>query len=167
MADKGELITRYQRIHMLIYILGYPVTRYLIALFYPDQCVDANPEVTAVRRRWNKAFSSERIIVEHAFGKLKARFPFIRCMRGWDITNMCRVVESLLVLHNILLSFGDEAEDIDGVDMLAVLRQQHEERPHEANFHLAQPVTTANMRNVGLERRRQLVDYWVQNGFDQ
>lgn len=79
---------------------------------------------------------------------------------------MCRVVESLLVLHNILLSFGNEADDIQGIGILAALREQHEARHNEAESQPARPVAVANMRDVGLERRQGLADYWAQNGFD-
>lgn len=151
------------------FALGYPISRYLVPIFNPDECVDRDPQVQAARKRWNRGYSSMRIVVEHAFGRLKARFPFLQGMRGWDIDNMYRVVESLLVVHNILLTLDDRADDIEGARaMLLELQAQHDERRNERDFQPSVNVAmrSNDVRQIGLERRRQLVEYYSQNIVD-
>lgn len=74
--------------------------------------------------------------------------------------------ESLLVLHNILLDFGDVTEDLGPQDAAEVLRQKHLHRIQEEDFIPTVPEarTRNHVRELGLERRRQLVDYWLQAG---
>lgn len=50
-----------------------------------------------------------------------------------------------MALQNILLSFGDEAKDIQGIDILAALQEQHEAHHQEAEFQPAEHVAVANM----------------------
>ncbi|KAG8914687.1 hypothetical protein FRC01_003964, partial [Tulasnella sp. 417] len=59
------------------------------------------------------ALSSQRIEVEHAFGDLKGRFQALKCMGGTDnLPLMFRAIESLLILHNICIEYGDKVADL-------------------------------------------------------
>lgn len=33
---------------------------------------------------FNEEWASRRVVVEHAFGQLKGRFPYLRCLPGRD-----------------------------------------------------------------------------------
>ncbi|KAH7921580.1 hypothetical protein BV22DRAFT_980447, partial [Leucogyrophana mollusca] len=73
-----------------------------------------DPEEASQRKSWNRKLSSLRIFVEHAFGRLKGRFPLLRCMTGVDLIDMFRTIEASMVLHNILEQFGDDPTTIRG-----------------------------------------------------
>lgn len=55
-------------------------------------------------------------MVEHAFGVYKGRFPALKSMPGRDIKRIYLAVEALMVLHNIFIEYGDNAEEIDDFD---------------------------------------------------
>jgi hypothetical protein len=59
-----------------------------------------NAQIAHTRKLWNQAFSKERVVVEHAFGQLKDRFPALRMMPGWSLGRMYRAIEAILVIHN-------------------------------------------------------------------
>lgn len=51
--------------------------------------------------------------MEHAFGDLKGRFQALKCIGGTDnLPLMFRAIESLLILHNICIEYGDKAADL-------------------------------------------------------
>ncbi|KAJ3803873.1 hypothetical protein EV368DRAFT_73399 [Lentinula lateritia] len=57
------------------------------------------------------------IRVEHAFGKLKGRFPSLKEMgHHADVQEMYKVIKVLLILHNICIDFGDAPESIFDFD---------------------------------------------------
>lgn len=102
--------------------------------------------------------------MEHAFGKLKGRFPYLQGIRGWDIRNMCRVIDSLLVLHNILHTLGDLPDDIDGLDLNAFMRTERENNPQpEFQQPTIEHRTMEDQRFIAYERRLRLLDYWIEN----
>lgn len=77
---------------------------------------------------------------------------------------MCRVLDSLFVVHNILHTLGDYPDNIDDVDLNEIMRAQHEVDPQAP----LQPTivderTPEQHRVVGYERRLQLLDYWNEN----
>jgi hypothetical protein len=51
--------------------------------------------------------------VEHAFGRVKGRFRALQCLPGRDIAEMKRIIESLFILQNILLEYGDRGNDME------------------------------------------------------
>ena len=100
----------------LFYLLisqGYPLTRYTIRPF-ADFDLTNNAAEADRRKRWNRSLSSLRIAVEHAFGRLKGRFPILRSFRGHQLEPIFKTVEALLILHNILESIGDDPKLIEG-----------------------------------------------------
>jgi hypothetical protein len=79
-------------------------------------------------------------------------------------------MESLLVLHNVLMTLGDEPDDIEGVDLLEIMRERRTNAPLEADFDAGDTNndrSEGDMRIVGQEHRRLLLEYWVDNGFSR
>ena len=74
--------------------LGYPLTKISIRPF-ANYDLTSNPVVAERRKKWNRRLSSLRISVEHAFGRLKGRFPYLREITGTDLTETYRFVEAL------------------------------------------------------------------------
>ncbi|KAE9387071.1 hypothetical protein BT96DRAFT_838206, partial [Gymnopus androsaceus JB14] len=61
--------------------------------------------------------SSEHIRVEHAFGKLKGCFPSLKEMGSHKkVQEMYKVIEVLLILHNMCINYGDVPEYIFDFD---------------------------------------------------
>ncbi|THU93414.1 hypothetical protein K435DRAFT_670200, partial [Dendrothele bispora CBS 962.96] len=81
---------------------------------FSDEDLTTNPAEAARRSKWNRALSSLRIFVEHAFGRLKGRFPILRCMPGRILSFMYRLLVGLMILHNILEGLRDDPEQIKG-----------------------------------------------------
>ncbi|KAG8698261.1 hypothetical protein FRC08_006030 [Ceratobasidium sp. 394] len=94
---------------------GYPVSQYVIRPL-AEYDITNDPEVSQTRRGWNRAFSAQRIVVEHAFGQLKGRFPFLNLVPGWNLSQIYRPIEALLVIHNICVDLRDGVEGVDGMD---------------------------------------------------
>lgn len=64
-------------------------------------------------RQFNKRLSSIRIASEHAFGRLKGRFPSLKEMGSHkNIEDMYKAIEAMMILHNICIDWGDHPEDI-------------------------------------------------------
>ncbi|KAB5589640.1 hypothetical protein CTheo_6913 [Ceratobasidium theobromae] len=143
---------------------GYALSRYLILPYDEHELRNQDPQVTSNRKKWNLAFSSQRIVVEHAFGRLKARFAYLQGIRGWDLNSMHKVVESLLVLHNLLIAFGDLPDDIDGVE--GIINGDGEDCMHAgAAFELSRDDSNNvdHVRRVGKLRCENLLEFWLGN----
>jgi len=93
--------------------LGYPSSPYILRPFTEPE-VNGQPATEKARyRKFNKCLSSQRIIVEHAFGMLKGRFLSLKDMPPeQDIRDTYRVVEALFTLHNLCIDLGDAPEFI-------------------------------------------------------
>lgn len=89
------------------------MTKFSIRPFNDNEFTN-NPEEARRRRRWNRRLSKLRIFVEHAFGRLKGRFPLLRDLPGRDVGVMCRLIEALMITHNILEELGDDPRTISG-----------------------------------------------------
>jgi hypothetical protein len=64
-------------------------------------------------RKFNWRLSSVRISVEHAFGILKGRFLSLKVVGPHDnVQEIYRVIEALMVLHNVCIEHNDKPEDI-------------------------------------------------------
>lgn len=80
------------------------------------------PEMAAARqdhtlyyrmRRFNEILSGERAMVERAFGLWKNRFLSLKEMGGHnEMQEIYRVIEALIVLHNMCIAHGDHPEHI-------------------------------------------------------
>lgn len=63
------------------------------------------------RREFNRKISRVRIVVEWAFGRLKWRFPALtRLGAAHKIEDIYRVIEALMILHNMCFNHGDAPE---------------------------------------------------------
>ena len=96
------------------FIVGYEITPYTVRPF------DENELSTGAERqrrvKFNRSHAAARIIIEHTFGLLKGRFPTLKLLSGRDVPRMYRVIQALLVLHNIFLMIGDNAREIPDFD---------------------------------------------------
>ena len=94
------------------HIIGYPLTKYTIRPFHDHDLTHNTPEATQ-RKKWNKKLSSVRIKIEHAFRRLKGRFPILRDFPAIDMLNTYHTIEALLILYIILEAVADDAESIE------------------------------------------------------
>lgn len=155
LVDKGNSSTstlfKYSK---LIYpITGYPLTKFSIRPFN-DHDLTQNPELAQTRKRWNRELSSLRIFVEHAFGRLKGRFPLLRFMPGRNLRHIFRTVEALMILHNILEARGDDPTTIRGFNGLEDTQIDLVRGEAPAQMDL----DGDTMYQQGLYRRKLLVD---------
>ncbi|KAI0039147.1 hypothetical protein FA95DRAFT_1504574, partial [Auriscalpium vulgare] len=126
---------------------------------FNDHDLTDDPVESARRTKFNRKLSSLRIFVEHAFGRLKGRFPILRNMPGRNLKEVYRTIEALMIIHNILEAFGDDpsmlkhyngAEDAD-VDAVR----------GEADARVVLEMDGDDMYRAGLLRRKQLLDLIV------
>ncbi|KAH8916389.1 hypothetical protein BT69DRAFT_1228547 [Atractiella rhizophila] len=90
---------------------GYTISPICIRPFSADD-LGHSPHERARRKRFNYLLSSKRIGVEHAFGRLKVRFPGLMLMAGRHIDEIYEVILPLMAIHNICIDFGDKADDL-------------------------------------------------------
>lgn len=86
-------------------ILGDPTYLLLTWLMKPY------PEYIGMPRKhrtYNYQLSKDRIVVEHAFGRLKGRWRCLLKRLDYHLGNVPNVVATCVVLHNICESMGDE-----------------------------------------------------------
>ncbi|KAF7362660.1 DDE Tnp4 domain-containing protein [Mycena venus] len=109
----------WQRRHLYFenneYILvdkGYPSSPYTVRPFDEPEIAAATAEDKGRMRAFNHRLSSVRIVIEHAFGLLKGRFPSLRGMGAHNsVQDMYRVIEALIILHNIAIDFKDKPDE--------------------------------------------------------
>jgi len=68
------------------------------------------------QKRFNQIFSSHRIVVEHAFGRLKNRFIGIREISAKKISTAINLIDCAIILHNYLELANDIWEEQDYYD---------------------------------------------------
>nr|AGC14732.1 hypothetical protein [Lentinula edodes] len=91
----------------------YPLTKFTIRPFN-DYDLTLNPVEARRRKKWNRQLSCMRIFVEHGFGRLKGRFPILRCIPSRHLGEAYKMIESLMIVHNILEVIGDDPYTITG-----------------------------------------------------
>ncbi|EEB98236.1 hypothetical protein MPER_02295, partial [Moniliophthora perniciosa FA553] len=104
---------------------------------------------------FNYTLSKQQITVKHAFGALKGCFPSLRFLGSHrDVNDNWRVIEALMILHNICLYYNDHPELIDDFVIVMDTRTQddHEDIPP------ASP--TPDMESLGLPLNE--TDAWLQ-----
>lgn len=115
---------------MASFLIGYPLTKYTIRPF-ADYDLTNDAQEAQRRQGWNQKLSSIRISVEHAFGMLKGRFPFLRHIPNYDIDHVYHIIEALLIVHNFLIDRSDDPEQIyqyHGGEDRAVIEWRNERR---------------------------------------
>ncbi|CAE6534513.1 unnamed protein product [Rhizoctonia solani] len=89
---------------------GFQLTPYVLR---PYSEVEIRGDVV-LKRHFNKRLSRGRNLVEMTFGRLKARFSSLYCMGVvYNMDDLYRCVEALMVLHNICIDYGDSAERLE------------------------------------------------------
>ena len=136
---------------------GYPLTQHSIRPFN-DHDLTTNANEARRRKKFNKQLSSLRIRVEHAFGRLKGRFPALRSMTGRALGAMYLSIEAVMIIHNILEERNDDPETIDGYegqeddDVDAVRGEADDDAVRELR-------DGDTMFRAGLLRRKLLLEY--------
>nr|XP_012215711.1 PREDICTED: putative nuclease HARBI1 [Linepithema humile] len=69
-----------------------------------------NGHLTPRQKLYNKKLSSKRVVIEQAFGKLRARFRRLEYLNMYLMNEMKIVVVAACVLHNICIRYNDETE---------------------------------------------------------
>lgn len=91
-----------------IVILGdpaYPLLPWLMKAF-PD-----NGHLTTQQKHYNYCLSKTRVIVEHAYGRLKGRWRCLQKRLDIDVASVPQVIAACCVLHNICETHGDSFDD--------------------------------------------------------
>ena len=84
---------------------GYGIAPYLMTPY-------ENP-ITPSAKTFNRLHSQSRIIVEHAFGQLKRRFPFLRYCVRVKHERIPSYISACFILHNVAKSLQDPDFDPD------------------------------------------------------
>ena len=135
-AEEGRL---FEQNHFIIGDSAYPVRTWLIPPFKD------NGHLTIIQRRFNKAVSSSRQVVERAFGHLKGRFRRLREITVHKPESIVRLIVSACILHNVAILAHDEIQQyIEEVD---------QDQCHPNNF----PIIFRNVPD-GVAFRQQLMD---------
>ncbi|GAA5882920.1 hypothetical protein JCM1840_006845 [Sporobolomyces johnsonii] len=102
------------------------------------------------RTAFNENHASLRICIEHAFGRLQARFPIVTELPGDNLNDIWRLVCSLLVLHNIIERFNDDGRSSEGCT-------SDEEEEEEAEEVRARGITALFARDGEVDAERRAV----------
>ena len=140
------------------FLAGYPLTKFSIRPFN-DHDLTEDPAEASRRKIFNKKLSQLQIFVEHAFGRLKGRFPHLRRMNRRHLNEMYRSIEATMIIHNMLEEFGDDPTTIRGFngledDGVEVIRG-------EAPNRIDADLDVDDLYRSGLLRRKQLLDLAV------
>ncbi|KAL3687967.1 hypothetical protein R1sor_014276 [Riccia sorocarpa] len=125
------------------YILGdqgYQMLQWLVKCYPPRG-------LSVLQRTFNEGHIRGRLIIEQAFGQLKARFPILSLGIGSSITWGAKVVHACCILHNILV-------------------QNRIQVPERRNITDDQPPTvhgSPEPNEAGAELRTALAEYLVHN----
>jgi hypothetical protein len=126
---------------------------------FNDHDLTEDPIEARRRKIFNKKLSQLRIFVEHAFGRLKGRFPHLRWMPGRHLTEMYQIIEALMIFHNILEELGDDPTTIRGFNGLE--DDDAEMVRGDAPDRIDADLDADDLYRSGLLRRKQLLDLVV------
>jgi hypothetical protein len=97
---------------------GYKLSYYLL-IPYPEDT--RNPS----ERKYNYKLSATRMTVEQSFGILKNRFRILKePLKQRDHSSISQIVESCIVLHNLLINYNDDTLIEDAGDVGDVSNEQ-------------------------------------------
>jgi hypothetical protein len=112
--------------------------------FSEPEVKKASPSHQEQMRKFNQRLSGVCISVEHAFGVFKGRFLSLRVMGAHDdMQEIYRVMEALIILHNICIELEDRPEDI--IDF--VLQLDSDDYPPE-NFDADEDIQVDNIEDI-------------------
>ncbi|CAG8596177.1 2468_t:CDS:2 [Scutellospora calospora] len=127
--------------------LAYPLRTYLMKAFL-------NYDLLGHRERcFNKTLSSMRMIVENAFGILKARWRILlHKIYCTELERIVRIIHACCILHNFCIDNGDllSFEDIEVNSELEYENQNDIEND---------AITAEQERIAGIHKREYLADY--------
>ncbi|TFK78544.1 hypothetical protein K466DRAFT_507143 [Polyporus arcularius HHB13444] len=145
-------------IYLLISLpVGYPLTQYSIRPFQETDLTN-DPEERALREEFNFKLSRLRVRIEHVFGRLKGRFPYLRYIYGFKTKHVYYIIEALLVVHNFLELRRDVAERIphyngrEDDDVQEVLEDAFGRNRDRVQ------VSSSQLRRMGIARRKELLN---------
>lgn len=112
--------------------------------------------------KFNEKLASMRIISEHCIGMLKGRFPWLRSIRltltenKRSLTKILLLLEATIVLHNMLIEFGEQERDewIDRDDFSDF--DDAERAPHLPGDALYEPIPVGARND---EKRTRLMHF--------
>ena len=82
---------------------AYPISSFLISLFRASQ--------TQKQKNFNYVYSKHRIVIEHAFGRLKTRFVALQNLNVKTIKLAVDLTDCAMILHNFLELNGETWEE--------------------------------------------------------
>jgi len=71
-----------------------------------------NTALTNQQKVFNYNLSKARIVVENAFGRLKAKWHRLTKCNDMNVSNVPHIVTAFCILHNVCELFGDEIPDV-------------------------------------------------------
>jgi hypothetical protein len=129
--------------YVLIADSAYGASKFVLPAFK-----HTTAQADARRRKFNKRYSSTRMVIECAYGRLKQRWRVLLKPQMLKVRNVVKVVTACCVLHNIC----DEYRCIPPPDReLEQQQRQYRSRHQPAQ----QPAPTAG----GADMREAFVDY--------
>ncbi|CAJ0874476.1 16553_t:CDS:2, partial [Entrophospora sp. SA101] len=114
-----------------------------------DPEVFFNLSQTSTQIQFNQLHSKHRIVVEHAFGRLKSRFVALRELNVKSIKMAVRLTECAIILHNFLELNGeiwDEGADVNDYN------------DNDANL-VMECESELGLKRAGEEKRNQLINF--------
>ena len=131
LTEPTDVIDGYKIKPLLIGDGAYPANTSLVKPF-PN-----NLNLSQEQKKFNRFLSSARVVVERAFGILKARWRCLLNCLDHNIENLSDVIISCCVLHNICQMKGDSCIDPDDVleHTLQRERERKTQRREEREFH--------------------------------
>jgi hypothetical protein len=85
---------------------AYPISEFMMTPF-------RFPGASAIKNRYNTAFSATRVLIENAFGLLKGRWGQLRYLRFLSVEKISLFIKACCVLHNICIDRRDHWESDD------------------------------------------------------
>ena len=107
--------------------------------------------LTQKQKKFNYRLSRARIVVENAFGRLKARWRRLLKQNDMDVTSVPKVVTACCILHNVCEIHGDMFDD----DWL--------EESHSSELEEPSAPTVDNEEDDAQYIRQAFVDYLDNN----
>lgn len=152
--------------NLIVILAGYPLTQFTIRPFAEYDLTNNRGEARA-RRDWNFALSHLRIAIEHAFGRLKGRFPILRNFPGQEFKPIFETIEACMIIHNVLTRLGDDPDEIEGYNGLEDTTDENDivENILEGDNRPGglRGMDESTLYRTGLYRRKQLLDLMLQN----
>ena len=128
--EPTDVIDGYKIRPFLIGDGAYPANTWHLKLF-PN-----NLNLSQEQKKFNRFLSTTKVVVERAFGILKARWRCLLNCLDHNIENLSDVIISCCVLHNICQMKGDSYIDSeDDLEHTLQLERERTQRREEHEFH--------------------------------